>query len=408
MNLKRNDIGVKLLNELMVDIIGGVIPGFLFIIVIFLSVVLPGIIYIEALGKSIGFSSLFNSSGFWWVLFLLCLILSYVIGHVFYREDISYPDKLDVDRQINDTIRKVKNKKYNIEQLKKVLRKEIEILRNRVSKIQSKEWNNVKQILICACNNAIKDLNGDIDRTDEYNTNILTILFPEDAVYLSGNILTKKEELSENSLEVLNKYESYFDPLKEFDAYSSPGIRYLVISYCILHCQMEIGCATKERCEFPYISYYKYLLKRNLLELVEHVNWITVEERTKNKINSLKIRVQIFANEAYAMINKNESHIRMSSSTWHITKPLVVVSSVSFVVFFSIIILYLIRRCRIDVLQYIAAILPLLMLFLVRYIRKKITKYIHYQRLREIQYTLQIYDQCKDIIKFRRENRAKS
>ena len=40
------------------------------------------------------------------------------------------------------------------------------------------------------------------------------------------------------------------------------------------------------------------------------------------------------------------------------------------------------------------------------YIIYKIPQYIHYQRLREIQYTLQIYDQYKDIIEFRKKYRA--
>lgn len=40
------------------------------------------------------------------------------------------------------------------------------------------------------------------------------------------------------------------------------------------------------------------------------------------------------------------------------------------------------------------------------YIRYKIPRYIHYQRLREIQYTLQIYDQYIDIIEFRKKYRA--
>lgn len=49
----------------------------------------------------------------------------------------------------------------------------------------------------------------------------------------------------------------------------------------------------------------------------------------------------------------------------------------------------------------IAFAAPFLMLLFVLYIKNRITKFIHYQRMREIQYTLQIYEQCEDIIKAR-------
>lgn len=54
-------------------------------------------------------------------------------------------------------------------------------------------------------------------------------------------------------------------------------------------------------------------------------------------------------------------------------------------------------------LYILAFLLPCCMFFFVLYIRRSITKYIHYQRMREIQYTLQIYDQTKEIIKFRQK-----
>ena len=139
MERRRNDMGVKLLNELMVDIIGAVIPGFLFIIVIFLSIVLPCVIYIETASNDvINFFSLFRSSGFWWVLFLVCIIFSYVIGHIFYRADISLPDKLDVDRQVKEFVEDAKKKEYNIEQIKTLLKREINVLKERLQRLYDK------------------------------------------------------------------------------------------------------------------------------------------------------------------------------------------------------------------------------------------------------------------------------
>ena len=404
MERRRNDMGVKLLNELMVDIIGAVIPGFLFIIVIFLSIVLPSIIYIETTSNDvINFSSLFKSSGFWWVLFLVCIIFSYVIGHIFYRADISLPDKLDVDRQVKEFVENTKKKEYNIEQIKTLLKREINVLRERLQRLEGEQWTEFKNVLLNACEGAIDDLEHN-NNLHDYNENILTILFPEDALHLNKNRLSKKD-LSENSLEVIDCYEKYFYSTDDIDTYFL-NEQCLIICYCILHCQVEMACDYKGRCDFPYINYYKYLLRRNLTDLVKHIDWATSEERSKNKINSLKIRVQIFANEAYAMINKNESHIRMSSSTWHITKQLIYVTIASFIGFLSLIIRRLICNCEIITAQWFAMLLPLIMFILVFYIRYKIPRYIHYQRLREIQYTLQIYDQYKDIIEFRKKYRA--
>lgn len=58
--------------------------------------------------------------------------------------------------------------------------------------------------------------------------------------------------------------------------------------------------------------------------------------------------------------------------------------------------------CDIDNVHYMTILLPFAMFLLVMYIRYNITHYIHYQRMREIQYTLQIYGQFKDIIDYRR------
>ena len=41
MEKKHSDIGTKLMNELMVDIIGAVIPGLLFIVVVIISIAIP-------------------------------------------------------------------------------------------------------------------------------------------------------------------------------------------------------------------------------------------------------------------------------------------------------------------------------------------------------------------------------
>lgn len=403
-NSKKHDLGTKLLNELMVDIIGALIPGFLFIIVVFISVVLPLIIYYD--GDNGFLKAIFKSGGFWWVLLIICVFFSYVVGHIFYRADISVPDKIDVRRQVKRFLKNVKESLKSskcsddeIEKYKDLLRREIDILKGRLGKIIGEAKSSNKDVkehfkyLSEACVEALNELasnNGNLNISK-----IQQVLFPEDIIK-NGEFA-----LSPNSENVIKEYKDYFDSIEQT---CSKELLDLVICYCILHNQMDIGCATSDRGDFPYTNYYKYLLKRNMLKLLEHVDWYRMEERSKNKINSLKVKIQIFANEAYPLINKNESHIRMSSSTWHMSSLLFIVTIASSICFAVILFcnMFTDSSDNLKYIHYMAVILPLAMLLLVSYIRYNITHYIHYQRMREIQYTLQIYDQFKDIIDYRR------
>lgn len=423
MSKKENqDFGSKLLNELMVDLLGALIPGSLFIIVVILSVVIPFVI----LSDGCVASSDMYSGGFWWVMLVVSLVFAYVVGHVFYRSDISVPDKKDVKKQINKIVKEIRG--YSEEKLYQSLLYKITILKSQIEKgVAGEQWRTISVELRSALNKAIMSItllhnqlmdkkNGKKklrvsrvkkrdDKEIEYDENILRILFPEEV--LCDKKISLKENLSENAKDVLKYYESKFRTFFCFKKVTKE-MRPLYIAYSILHCQMEIGCVTEERCEFPYVYYYKYLLKRNMGNLLQYVDWHMVENRSKNKINNLKIQIQTFAQDAYAVINKNESHVRMSSSTWHTTKPLKIVTSFSLI---SLCIPIVIKCCQssfcdtiasLELRHYFALILPFGMLFLVCYIRNRIRKYLHYQRMREILYTLQIYHQFEPIIRYRR------
>lgn len=404
-NSKKHDLGTKLLNELMVDIIGALIPGVLFIIVVILSVVLPLFVYYDGCAKIL--NSFLGESGFWWVLLIVCIFFAYVVGHIFYRADISVPDKKDVKRQVECFLKRVKKSLItsdcteNIALYKTLLKQDIEILEQRLGglSLDSKSGPQHLKSLKKACGDALNELNTDNNKKRIKCENIHPVLFPED--------IKEEFKLSPDSENVIKVYKDYFASIEE--DICSDELLDIVICYCILHNQMEIGCATADRCEFPYTNYYKYLLKRNLMKPLQYVDWYKMEDRTKNKINSLKVQIQIFANEAYPLINKNESHIRMSSSTWHMSSLLLFVTIVSSIAFAAILLSNMLTCCPghiclccIKNVQYMAVLLPITMFLLVFYIKRNISHYIHYQRMREIQYTLQIYDQFKDIIEYRR------
>ncbi len=404
---RNRDFGIKLFNEWMVDVIGAIIPGFLCITVLFVSVVVPCLIYCKINDKvTISFAL---ESGFWWVFLIVCLILAYVIGHVFYRADITRPDKLNVQARINKLVSELSKEKYDTAHIKKLLIQEIETLSLHSEKlIEDDYWKHHLPKLQKACIHVIrelldsdKEIEYDWTKEDEWIEDVLTILFPEET---KPDKQLYYNSLSSDAQDVINEYRKYFSIEDEYDLER----KFLLAFYCILHNQMDIGCATAKRCEFPYTNYYKYLIKRNLTHLARYAQWFNVEDRSKNKINSLKIQIQIFANEAYALVNKNESHIRMSSSTWHISKVLLFVTAICSVVFLSLLVDSInnssCRCCQEYItIKILAAVLPIGMFLFVLYIRKCITRYIHYQRMREIQYTLQIYSQTKDIIEFRQK-----
>lgn len=426
MEKKHSDIGTKLMNELMVDIIGAVIPGLLFIIVVIISIAIPCCIY---LGPTIidKLSELLKGSG-WWVMLIVCIIFSYVVGQIFYRADIYFPDSKDVMRQVKKNVKRVVTNKNDKKRLFELIKQQVKILNDRFQ--ESSALQDKFITLYTACTLFSRN-------NEEINIAALqAILFPEDF-----NINRDHEiegQLSDESRDVINTYKRLIRHYGN-NFYTKKEILDLATYYCILYCQMDLGCATAKRCEFPYLNYYKYLLKRNLIDLLKYVDWHTVEERTKNKVNSLKIKIQIFASEAYALINKNESHIRMSSSTWHISKLLLIIAFMASLI--TLIPLCISLRDSMDSIHEnitstqeiilsqkddivsiqenntsfqgypnnmmtihncsIAFAAPFLMLLFVLYIKNRITKFIHYQRMREIQYTLQIYEQCEYIIKAR-------
>lgn len=89
--------GVKIAHELMVDILGALIPGALFLFCTIVFIVFPIVCY-SVPNNSFSFL-MKDGEWFWIVAFFLFLILSYVISLIFYRADIKQPDRLDIRRE---------------------------------------------------------------------------------------------------------------------------------------------------------------------------------------------------------------------------------------------------------------------------------------------------------------------
>lgn len=174
--------------------------------------------------------------------------------------------------------------------------------------------------------------------------------------------------------------------------------------------QNEEGTPHKDAGGFPYINYENYLFKRNLHHLAEMVNWNNREGRTKNQINRYKIKIQLFCPDAYGVLNKNESHVRMASSSWFVAKFLMWTSGVIIVVIILLlfsILLPIPKESRFDydfLVNFILPLLPPLSVGVLLYLlKRRIEDFIHYQRLREIYFALYTYHECKNEIRYKEE-----
>lgn len=86
----------------------------------------------------------------------------------------------------------------------------------------------------------------------------------------------------------------------------------------------NLGCTSEEDCEFPYPFYDKYLIQRGLKYLLPLVVWKGRKRRYRSKvyINLLKINLRYYSPDKCGIIIRNEAHVRLASSTWHVARLL--------------------------------------------------------------------------------------
>lgn len=553
--------GVKIAHELMVDILGGLIPGALFLFSIILCIVFPIICYADPNNNNFGFL-VKDGDWFWIVAFLSFLILSYVIGHIFYRADIKEPDRMDIRREQKKKLmtfidgmpvgkgQAIKRLKYaasllygevkplsdalkeyetlvpsydlNFQSLRDKCEKTVDQLRKLINESEPSVKVHLRENILCVLfpeaisvfndsdNNQVND-----DFESYYPNNkrrsmyyrIARRLFPEidklpfrsrsviinavrivplvdnhtgwvgSRIWRKLRLVFRLSLINRNScFEHLRLYKSKWDVSGDNtgkDSTTEESFNILMVAYLILHMQNESGCATEKRCDFPYMSYYKYLLKRRQFSLLKYADWVTSSSRTKNRINKYKIELQLHVPDAFSIINKNESHIRMASSSWHVAKTIKRISLCMIAITGVLAIFAGIYHTNVDIIPknsskdvnavvscclypqsktetaskatssttsafkvkddgkpqpawiirlvylinthlpfiaretvtncYLAVMFPIFSLLMAMYILQNVPRFIHYQRLREIFYTLKVYKLWEDLLKERRE-----
>lgn len=156
----------------------------------------------------------------------------------------------------------------------------------------------------------------------------------------------------------------------------------------------EYACDSTEECNFPYLHLGRYLENRGLNHLMWFITWDeNPERRSKVYINLLKVRLMMHAPEKCGAIARNEAHVRLMSSTWHLCQSLIYASLSTILAYvLSVGVLQWAGQFHdghaqfADFLPLLPAVLVLVSAFLAR---RAIEVPFHYQRLREIIFVLE-------------------
>ncbi|MFI5098016.1 MAG: hypothetical protein ACHQT6_08610 [Candidatus Acidiferrales bacterium] len=148
--------------------------------------------------------------------------------------------------------------------------------------------------------------------------------------------------------------------------------------------------------QFPYFFLREYLEGRGLEHLVKWVSWSgrdrsTWKYRTKMVINTLKVRLQFLLPHRCKDIVRNEAHVRMATSIWYASRWIIITSSIALVMAglstAGAILLRGLTQTALNVLGF-----DIFVLAFALFLKMKIERFIHYMRVREIVYVLEITD----------------
>lgn len=159
----------------------------------------------------------------------------------------------------------------------------------------------------------------------------------------------------------------------------------------------EAGDITAEDAQFPYRFLYEYLDGRGLNHLAALIPWRgragpVPKQRTKMFINMLKIRLQFLIPDRCKEIVRNEAHVRLATSVWYATRWVMfaVCALLALVgLTLSIATFALGAAIRYDLLFSGALGCGLTVFLFSWFIQRRIERFIHYLRVREIVYVLE-------------------
>lgn len=158
----------------------------------------------------------------------------------------------------------------------------------------------------------------------------------------------------------------------------------------------NLACIKPDDCEFPYPYLAEYLIERDHKHLVDLVRWKDEKGfRSKTFINRLKIRLQFHHPDKCRQIIRNEAHVRLATSSWYVGRALWKFSLTGLIILFVALLISTARGFFQNFWEPIDWIMPFLVppvvvLVFAKYCQTTIKKFIHYQRLREAFFVLEL------------------
>jgi hypothetical protein len=410
-------------NEFMIDILGCMVPGVIFLMSIIISIIIPVIMihiwYHEKISKEDITMPNFNEWS-WLVLFFTFLILAYAIGNLFYRLDIKEVDRISFRHQRKKHYKELKKQIFILEK-SDFCDEYRNLLSYHLSEEDRKCVNNknIKELeSLLFCENVVRKYNNDDDRKMELLNHLACKLLDNNknnslinGALCDGLVMKDLRSRMKNFI-----YDIYFPKRLKFlqKFIMKLGIIQIKVEdtewlahrlYAMFSLRSEIACDDEDGCQFPYEYYDTYLIKRKEEYLMQYATWcINKDTRSKNALNKLKLEISDIAPKNQSIIIRNEAHIRMSSSTFFVAKYMrYIITGVLGILIVIPLILYKTGILHIDFRNpkyIIGAILllmfPIFVLICNIFIRRLIIKFLHYQRLREIFFVLQIYYALKN------------
>jgi len=413
---------IKTINEFLIDLIGVLVPGSIFLFSTIISIIIPIImIYYRNMTLQIAATSttldvhyatkwdllasnVFNG-WFWLVVFFLFLILSYALGNIFYRLDIKDVDKLSFKWQ-RKTLYKNKIRPFIDKnkwcRFKKIKDDRLEGFIKEYFELLFYHWKEHRKYLGIEKQNWMKQyekFKGEKKEIIRILNAIAFLLY--DKNYSDALNLVKKMVSNKSLSTVPTKKENLIIAKKFLSRFIKPenekNSEFLAIGwYFLFYLRSEVACDNEEDCQFPYEHYDTYLLKRGELNLVEHTTWCKDKDsRTKNALNSIKLKIQLKSKEAYNILVKNEAHIRMASSSHRVVKLVWKIALCA--IFISSGLLFPFEKFSYELIKcaIVISFMPISTLIVNIFIQQSVTKFLHYQRLREIFFVIQVYDELK-------------
>jgi hypothetical protein len=172
--------------------------------------------------------------------------------------------------------------------------------------------------------------------------------------------------------------------------------------------KQDLGATSLDECEFPYPYFRSYLQHRGLSYLDDLVCW-DESSRSKFHINILKSRLtQRYPARSRQLVHI-EAHVRLASGTWYVGRALNALSlmglTILVVALLPSVAAHITDPAQIGSIvgeHFWMIVPPVSVLLVSRFLHRKVERFFHYQRMREVGFVLETawfaFRECPELL----------